>query len=55
MLESEYVLATAATQLEWIRSVIEDLRAGKLSWSAEKLRPLAEDASAKSGIGELPV
>ena len=55
MLESEYVLATATTQLEWIRSVIEDLRAGRLSWSAAELRPLAEDSSAKSGIGELPV
>lgn len=55
MLESEYVLATATTQLEWIRSVIEDLRAGRLSWSAAELRPLAEDSPAKSGIGELPV
>jgi DNA-binding PadR family transcriptional regulator len=55
MLESEYVLATATTQLDWIRSVIEDLRSGKLSWSAEELRPLAEESSAKSGIDELPV
>jgi DNA-binding PadR family transcriptional regulator len=55
MLESEYVLATATTQLDWIRSVIEDLRSGKLSWSAEELRPLAEESSARSGIDELPV
>jgi len=54
MLESEYVLATATTQLDWIRSVIEDLRTGKLSWSAEELRPLAEESSAESGIDELP-
>jgi DNA-binding PadR family transcriptional regulator len=54
VLESEYVLATATTQLDWIRSVIEDLRTGKLSWSAEELRPLAEESSAESGIDELP-
>jgi DNA-binding PadR family transcriptional regulator len=46
VLESEYILATATTQLDWIRSVIEDLRDGKLSWSAEELRPLAGESPA---------
>ena len=55
MLESEYVLATATTQLNWIRSVIEDLRAGKLSWSDEELRPLAAESSAQLNADESPV
>jgi DNA-binding PadR family transcriptional regulator len=55
MLESEYLLATAATQLHWIRSVIEDLREGKLSWSDEELRPLAAESSAQADTGEPPV
>jgi DNA-binding PadR family transcriptional regulator len=46
MLESEYLLATATTQRDWIRSVIEDLREGKLSWSAEELQPLADESTA---------
>lgn len=46
MLESEYLLATAAAQLGWIRSVIEDLQEGKLSWSDEELRPLADESPA---------
>ncbi len=46
LLESEYLLATATTQLDWVRSVIEDLREGKLSWSEEELRPLADESTA---------
>jgi DNA-binding PadR family transcriptional regulator len=52
MLESEYILATATTQLDWIRSVIEDLRNGKLSWSDEELQPLAAESSAQIGTDE---
>lgn len=55
MLESEYVLATATTQLNWIRSVIEDLRTGKLSWSDEELRPLAVESADRLGIDEAPI
>ena len=46
LLESEYLLATATTQLDWVRSVIEDLREGKLAWSAEELQPLADESTA---------
>lgn len=42
MLESEYVLATATAQLSWLRSVIEDLRAGTLAWSEGELRELGQ-------------
>lgn len=48
MLESEYVLATATAQLSWLRSVIEDLREGSLSWSQGELTQLAEETSADS-------
>jgi hypothetical protein len=39
-LEGEYTLATATAQLAWIRSVIDDLRTGRLSWTEEQLTPL---------------
>jgi DNA-binding PadR family transcriptional regulator len=42
-LEAEYMLATAAAQLDWVRSVIDDLRAGQLSWTEEQLTALIED------------
>lgn len=48
MLESEYVLATATAQLCWLRSAIEDLREGSLSWSQGELTQLAEETSADS-------
>ena len=42
-LEAEYVLATATAQLAWVRSVINDLRTGRLSWTEEELTPLVEN------------
>ena len=54
-LESEYLLATATAQLDWIRSVIEDLRTGTLSWSEDELRSLADESVAQSGAVEPPV
>jgi DNA-binding PadR family transcriptional regulator len=50
-LESEYVLATAAAQLTWIRSVIGDLRAGQLSWTEEELSALSRDGGAPQQPG----
>jgi hypothetical protein len=48
-LEAEYVLATATAQLAWVRSVIDDLRTGRLSWTEEELKALLEDDSARQG------
>ena len=45
-LEAEYVLATATAQLAWVRSVIDDLRTGRLSWTEEELTALIENDSA---------
>jgi len=39
-LEAEYVLATATAQLAWVRSVIDDLRTGRLSWTEAGLKAL---------------
>jgi DNA-binding PadR family transcriptional regulator len=40
-LETEYLRAVTAAELEWVRAVVEDLRAGTLSWSKEQLDALA--------------
>lgn len=45
MLESEYLVAVTAAELAWVRSVIEDLQARRLSWSASSLRAAAAAAS----------
>jgi DNA-binding PadR family transcriptional regulator len=42
LLETEYQRATLETELEWIRAVVDDLRAGRLTWSEEWLRRFSE-------------
>jgi DNA-binding PadR family transcriptional regulator len=50
-LESEYVAATSAAQLAWLRSVIADLRAGRLAWSEQELLATAlGDAQAAQDV-----
>ncbi|MFC1440206.1 PadR family transcriptional regulator [Streptacidiphilus sp. N1-10] len=44
MLESEYLRAVTAAELNWLDGVVEDLRAGRLVWSTEQLLALAGDA-----------
>ncbi|MFF0141343.1 PadR family transcriptional regulator [Streptomyces sp. NPDC005227] len=41
-LETEYLRAVTAAELDWARAVVEDLRAGGLSWSKEQLDAVAE-------------
>lgn len=48
-LESEYVLKTAQAQLDWIRSVIADLRGGRLTWSKEELAAIASGQTEQYG------
>jgi hypothetical protein len=45
LLEGEYLLAGRRAEAAWLRSVIEDLRAGRLDWSDEQLRELATQTS----------
>jgi DNA-binding PadR family transcriptional regulator len=41
MLESDYQRTMAVAELEWTRSVVEELRSGRLSWSFEGLSAFA--------------
>ena len=41
LLEEEYRRAVLQAELAWVRGVIDDLRAGRLSWSEEWLRAIA--------------
>lgn len=40
-LETEYLRAVTAAELEWVRAVVEDLRAGGLAWTKDQLDALA--------------
>ncbi|GAB2721575.1 PadR family transcriptional regulator [Kitasatospora kifunensis] len=46
MLEIEYQRAVTAAELGWLASVIEDLTAGRLTWSWEELTALAGSGQA---------
>jgi DNA-binding PadR family transcriptional regulator len=42
MLETEYLHTVTAAEVRWLRSVIDDLRSGRLSWSPEELVAISE-------------
>jgi DNA-binding PadR family transcriptional regulator len=46
MLEEEYRAALLEAELAWVRGVIDDLRAARLTWSEEWLREIAAKFSA---------
>jgi hypothetical protein len=41
-LETEYLRAVTAAEAQWINSVTNDLRAGRITWSAPALTALAQ-------------
>jgi hypothetical protein len=41
MLENEYGRAMARAELAWVRSLLDDLRAGTLTWTQDEMRRLA--------------
>ena len=41
LIEDEYRQAVTRAELDWVRSVIEDLQAGRLTWSEEWIRSVA--------------
>jgi DNA-binding PadR family transcriptional regulator len=41
-LETEYLRAVTAAEADWVRAVSDDLRSGRLTWSAEALAALAD-------------
>jgi DNA-binding PadR family transcriptional regulator len=42
VLEEEYRVAVLEAELGWLRSLIDDLQAGRITWSEESLRQAAE-------------
>jgi DNA-binding PadR family transcriptional regulator len=48
LLEGEYVRAMQATELAWVRAVIEDLRTGRITWNEAWLRKIAQQFSPDS-------
>lgn len=51
MLETEYHRAMLRAELGWVRSVVEDLRAGRLAWSEEWLRGFMEQPEEEEQMG----
>jgi len=41
-LESEYLHALAAAELQWLEGIVDDLRSGALTWSYEQLSAMAQ-------------
>jgi hypothetical protein len=52
LLEYEYLRAAQVTELAWVHSVIEDLRAGRLTWSEAWLRQVAAQFSSDPTTSE---
>lgn len=42
LLETEYLCAMLNTELDWVRSIIDDLKAERLTWNEEWLRSVME-------------
>lgn len=47
LIESEYLRAHLRIDIEWIGAVLDDLRAGRLTWNLEQLMALAEQFNSK--------
>ena len=43
LLETEYVRAVTAAELKWVKTVVDDLRAGKLEWNIQDLANIAKN------------
>jgi DNA-binding PadR family transcriptional regulator len=52
LLEVEYVLVLRQAELVWVRSLLEDLRTGQLSWDIEQLLALLGRPTVSSERGE---
>jgi DNA-binding PadR family transcriptional regulator len=48
LLDNEYTSARLRTELEWVRALADDLRAGRITWSEEELRSLVERTEGES-------
>ena len=48
LVESEYALAMAKAELRWVRGLMEDVRAGKLTWDLARILVQVRAARRKS-------
>lgn len=53
LLEMEYLRAVQVTELSWVKAVVEELRAGSLTWSEAWIRQVAAEF-ANQGPGAQP-
>jgi DNA-binding PadR family transcriptional regulator len=51
LMDDEYERAVAAAELAWLRGVIEDLRAGAMTWSYEEFAAIAADLPGGDALG----
>jgi DNA-binding PadR family transcriptional regulator len=54
LLEEEYRRAVLAAELEWVRAVVSDLDAGRLTWTEDWLRRLLADHDPMNDTMEAP-
>lgn len=50
LLEAEYMAAVVRAEIEWLRGVTGDLRSGRLTWSEEWVRRIAEELAAQAKV-----
>jgi hypothetical protein len=43
LIETEYIRAVTAAELQWVESVADDLRAGRLAWKIEDFPDIAKN------------
>lgn len=55
LVELEYIRALRRGELDWVHSLIEDIRNGRLTWDAEALRRQAAQGAIPSGHAESPL
>jgi DNA-binding PadR family transcriptional regulator len=54
LMDDEYRRAVTAAELSWLRGVVEDLRAGRLTWNFEMFAELAGELPGGDVLGALP-
>jgi DNA-binding PadR family transcriptional regulator len=52
LIETEYIRAMLGTELDWVRSLIDDLRSGRLTWSQEWQSQVAPSFEAAQANGK---
>jgi hypothetical protein len=48
LLEAEYMAAVVRAEIEWLRDVTDDLGSGRLTWSEEWVRRIADELASQA-------